>query len=124
MQGWRGALFEGDLLAGVEDGDLCLRADTADELSEFIGALLDIAEGIVVYGDDELGLEEIDGASGIFDAHREVIADGKECEIDTFFSDQLHIGEEGGIACVVDHLAFEKKQKTSRIAAIGAVGHG
>src|SRR5690606_35142881 len=52
----------------------------------------------------------------------EVAADGQHGEVEAAPPNQLHVGEEGGVAGVVDPLPADLEDRAHGHAAVGAVG--
>ena len=114
MAGFEGEAFDADFFEGG---------------GEFGGVLSDGGPSVVVDGEDGFGAEEFGGEEGMVGAHGEGVADGEAGEIDFVeFAEELHVGEEGGVAGEVDGFGFaavfELDDPAAGLAAVGAVGEG
>ena len=69
-------------------------------------------------GDDSLWFDQLDGSQSIFGAHREVVADRQDGDVDTFLADQFHVVKQAGVASVVDRSVFGFQQNAARVAAV------
>ena len=84
--------------------------------------MFDQIERVVVNGDDDQRVYQLDGPQAVVWPHGEVVADGQNGDIHTFLADQLHVIEQPGVAGVIDGLAVYREKKPCRVAAIGAIG--
>lgn len=55
-------------------------------------------------------------------AHRVVVADGQNSEVEPFFPNQLHVGEQSSISRKVERMFRELQYEACRVAAITAIG--
>ena len=68
-------------------------------------------------------LEQLDRPQGIVGAHRVVVADGQQRQVDPFLADQPHVAEQAGVGGVVDLFAvLGVDEEAARVAAVAAVG--
>ena len=102
---------------------------------EFLGILGDGRPSVVVDGKHAFGFEKLCGLDGVGGAHRKPVADGEAGEVDVVkFAEELHVGEEGGVAGEVDGGGFaggitgerirEFEDPTAGVAAVSAIGEG
>jgi len=90
---------------------------------EVFGVNLDVRPGAKMARDDSLGLDELDSFESIVGAHREVVADGENGDIDVVVCQPFHVVGQGGITGKVDGFTVvEFEEKTSWISTVGAVG--
>src|SRR5690625_1391127 len=76
-----------------------------DRLTEGIGILPDQVEGVVMHWDDNTRLDEIDRAHCIGWAHRIIVADWEERDID-LTAQELHIHDQRGITSMIEPTRF------------------
>ena len=70
-----------------------------------------------------LRLEQLHGPERIVGAHRVVVADRQDGQVDPLLADQPHVAEQAGVGGVVDLLAvLEVEEEAARVAAVAAVG--
>jgi hypothetical protein len=73
-------------------------------------------------GNDLLRPQEFHGPERVIGAHREIVADGNDGQVETFVSDQFHVAEKARIAGKVHFRAVVRgQQKSRRISAVGSV---
>ncbi len=88
-----------------------------------MGVLLDDIKGVVVHGNHEPGIEQLDGIQRVIRPHSEVVADGKQSYVNGIaLSDQLHVVEQTRIGSVVNGLATGLDDEATGIATIAAIG--
>ena len=82
---------------------------------EFGGVLFDHGNGVVVHWDDEVGSDEFGCFGCELGSHGEAVADGEHCDVGFIdFADEFHVGEEVGIACVVDGVSCDIENDSAR----------
>src|SRR5207245_548705 len=80
---------------------------------------LDQIPGVVMHWDNAFGFHELDSADGIFDSHREVVADRHQHEVDAP-GQQLHFERQPGVTGVIDRLAADRHDDTGRVGRVPA----
>lgn len=72
-------------------------------------------------GNHSLWFDQLDRSQCVIGAHREVVADGQNRDVDTLFTDQLHVVEQAGVARVVNRSIVRLQQDAARISAVRTV---
>src|SRR6266511_1876825 len=109
-------LREREGFPGFQD---CNGRPVANQAPEFRGIGLDKIPRVVMHWNNAFGFHELDGADGILDAHRVVVADGHQHQVDAA-GQQLHLEREGGVPGVVDRLAANRHDDPRGIRRIPA----
>src|SRR5208337_1316304 len=65
------------------------------------GILGDRREGVVMDGQNEARLEQLDGTDGIVGTHRVVVADRQDRQVEPFLADQGHVAEKSRVRRVI-----------------------